>query len=82
MNRYANKRHRGPTHRGFEPWRHEMEGNIPVIAARKLIQHQEGGRDLHIRAFYRHPTKGWRSTGPEGSDDHPTSCTTRSLRPN
>lgn len=68
MNRYANKRHRGPTHRGFSIREAGMEGNIPVIVAEKLNKGpQRHDLDIaHIRAFYRHPTKGWRSTGPEG----------------
>lgn len=69
MNRYANKRHRGPTHRGFSIREAGMEGNIPVIVAYRPTQgyDKEGMPYMdHIRAFYRHPTKGWRSTGPEG----------------
>lgn len=72
MNRYANKRHRGPTHRGFTQTEYGVEGRIPVVLAVKPTKAEQPSTigefvpDLHIRAFYRHPTKGWRSTGPEG----------------
>ena len=69
MNRYTNKRHRGPTHRGFIEINKGMEGNIPVIVAHKpkLGWYDEAGEPMvHVRAFYLHPTKGWRSIGPEG----------------
>ena len=69
MNRYTNKRHQGPTHRGFIEIDNAMEGNIPVVLAGLLSGYDELSKPVyrHIRAFYCHPTKGWRSTGPEGN---------------
>ncbi len=82
MNRYKNKRHQGPTHRGFSIRERGMEGNIPVIVAERhsytVDWFRENGvpepskgtvsyiANTHIRGFLCHPTKGWRSTGPEG----------------
>lgn len=73
MNRYSSKRHRGPNDRGFQAVDLGMEGNIPVVQARKENwlnfpdePIREGVVGIHVRGFYCHPTKGWRSTGPEG----------------
>jgi hypothetical protein len=67
--RYSNKRHRGPTHRSFVIKESGYEGNIPVIVAGKpaLDTPKTERAWHHIRAFFLHPTKGWRSTGPEGN---------------
>lgn len=62
--RYRNKRHRGPNHRGLAIRNRDMEGNIPVLVAYRY--HKWPQVEVHIRGFYLHPTKGWRSTGPEG----------------
>lgn len=69
QNRYSSRRHRGPTHRGFKIKEAGMEGRIPVIVAveQHEVVNQHGLVIIeHCRAFYCHPTKGWRSTGPEG----------------
>lgn len=63
--RYSNKRHRGPTSRSFIIKESGYEGSIPVIVAG--IPAEGKGVWKHIRAFILHPTKGWRSVGPEGN---------------
>ena len=60
--RYRNKRFRGPNDRGLTIREQGMEGSIPVLVAHKV----KGDEVTQIRGFYLHPTKGWRSTGPEG----------------
>lgn len=64
MNRYSNKRHRGPKDRGFTPTIMAMEGSIVVCVAVKPTKLMD--EIDHYRGFYLHNTKGWRSNGPEG----------------
>lgn len=69
MNRYSNKRRKGPTHRGFTIREEGYEGRIPVLVSHKLRHYVEDFTScvhVSVAAFYRHPTKGWRSIGPEG----------------
>lgn len=61
--RYRNKRFRGPKHAKVTEWRFEQDSQGIIYRICRVVTRWNF---ISHRAFWLHPTKGWRSVGPRG----------------